>query len=87
MSNITVGPPYEISIYNTNQFQLAGRCKFEESGEYLKNLQTSWTNGLIQAFNALPRFDWESAGNQIGMQFNECEAGLKTPELAENTGS
>lgn len=87
MSNITVGPPYEISIYNTNQFQLSGRCKFEESGEYLKNLQASWTNGLIQAFNALPRFDWESAGNQIGMQFNECEAGLKTPELAENTGS
>ncbi|MEJ2590973.1 MAG: 20S proteasome subunit A/B [Candidatus Thiodiazotropha sp.] len=85
MSNITVGPPYELAIYYVDQFQLASRCKFDESGEYLKELQNAWTNGLIQAFTNLPRFDWEErSSNQMGLQFVECESPQETPPIKKN---
>jgi putative proteasome-type protease len=73
MSNITVGPPYELSIYHTDQFRITSRCRFEEGGDYLNVLQNAWTNGLIQIFNNLPRFDWELQENQMGLSLSECE--------------
>ncbi len=82
MSNITVGPPYELAIYQVNQFRIASRCKFDESGDYLKELQSAWTNGLIQAFNNLPRFEWETQADQMGLGFSECE----TPQVTETAG-
>ncbi len=71
MSNITVGPPYELAIYHVDQFKITSRCKFEEGGDYLKDLQMAWTNGLIQIFNNLPRFEWEQQQDQIGLAFSE----------------
>ncbi len=85
MSNITVGPPYELAIYNVDAFKLTSRCKFEESGDYLKELQTAWTNGLIQSFNNLPRFEWELRDNQMGLGFNECEPTLIAKEATADT--
>jgi putative proteasome-type protease len=73
MSNITVGPPYELSIYQVDQFRITSRCRFEEGGDYLNVLQNAWTNGLIQIFNNLPRFDWELQENQMGLSLSECE--------------
>jgi putative proteasome-type protease len=73
MSNITVGPPYEVSIYHVDQFKIGSRCKFEEGGDYLKILQDAWTQGLIQIFNELPRFDWEMVGDQMGLALVENE--------------
>lgn len=78
MSNITVGPPYDLAIYCKDQFQLASRCKFEESGEYLRQLQSAWTSGLIQIFNDLPRFDWEIQEDQMGLGFSETAAPFTT---------
>jgi putative proteasome-type protease len=73
MSNITVGPPYELAIYHADQYHVTSRCKFEEGGDYLKDLQTAWTNGLIQIFNSLPHFDWERQPDQMGLGFNPSE--------------
>lgn len=58
-SNITVGPPFELSVYRNNQFKIDSRCRFEEGGEYLQGLDKAWRKGLMQAFNNLPRFEWE----------------------------
>ncbi len=57
-SNITVGPPFELATYQSGDFQLLGRCKFEANGEYITALERTWTNGLNQVFNQLPDFDW-----------------------------
>ena len=69
-SNITVGAPYELAIYNVDQLKVDSRCKFEENGEYLNELETAWTNGLIQVFNSLPRFEWEQQ-DQLGLTLAE----------------
>jgi putative proteasome-type protease len=74
-SNITVGPPFELSVYRTGEYQLSNRCQFGNRGDYLQSLDESWTMGLKQAFDNLPRFDWES--NQevnMALPFTECEA-------------
>ena len=55
-SNITVGAPFELSLYNGGDFSLQSRCKFEPNGEYLSELELAWKNGLIQVFNNLPSF-------------------------------
>jgi putative proteasome-type protease len=82
MSNITVGPPYEVSIYHVDQFKMSSRCKFEEGGEYLKILQDAWTKGLIQIFNNLPRFDWELGEDQMGLALvdNDTQSQQQTQE-------
>lgn len=59
MSNITVGPPFELSVYRRDSFAIDSRCKFEEKGEYLSGLVSAWNKGLQQAFDNLPRFEWE----------------------------
>jgi len=72
-SNITVGPPFEMSVYLVGQFQLASRCQFEYNGKYLDQLEASWKQGLQQAFENLPRFEWEiTSDGQKQTQFAEC---------------
>jgi putative proteasome-type protease len=63
-SNITVGPPFEVSIYRSGEFRLGQRCKFESDGEYLPTLEQAWKNGLNQVFYNLPPLIWEHNGQQ-----------------------
>ena len=73
-SNITVGPPFEISVYRANAFALASHCHFNYNGKYLDQLEASWRQGLQQVFDGLPRFEWE-IGQEANpaMPFGECE--------------
>jgi putative proteasome-type protease len=73
-SNITVGPPFEISLYRNSEFQLASRCHFEFHGNYLQQLERAWRKSLQKAFENLPRFEWELR-EQIEpvADFGECE--------------
>ncbi len=74
-SNITVGPPFELSVYRNSAFHLASRCHFDYNGQYLDQLEASWRQGLQQAFENLPRFEWElSQEADAPMDFGECEA-------------
>ncbi len=57
-SNITVGPPFEVAAYQSGSFRLQGHCSFDASGEFLPQLEQAWINGLNNAFNSLPDFNW-----------------------------
>jgi putative proteasome-type protease len=74
-SNITVGPPFEISLYRADEFQLASRCHFEFHGNYLQQLEHAWRRGLQQVFENLPRFEWElrQDNEPAAANFGECE--------------
>lgn len=56
-SNKTVGPPFELGLYQHDNFNLLSRCKFEQHGDYLQKLEESWRQGLTNTFNGLPDFD------------------------------
>jgi len=84
MSNITVGPPFELSVYRRDSFQINSRCKFEEKGEYLQGLEAAWNKGLQQAFSSLPRFEWEVGASQpqpvVQAQAQQPAVGSQQPQ-------
>lgn len=71
-SNLTVGAPFELSIYPAGAFKLQTRKKFEPHGEYLTALEQFWTEGLITVFNNLPEFENEQTQQQMHL-INESE--------------
>lgn len=83
-SNITVGPPFEVSAYHTNQFQLASHCRFEPNGKFLNQLESAWKNGLQAAFESLPRFEWENSAGTGDQAMPECEASSPLQEQAQS---
>jgi putative proteasome-type protease len=60
-SNVTVGPPFEVAIYPKDSVTLSHRLKLDADSQLLKDLSQSWNRGICQAFESLPRFDWETA--------------------------
>jgi len=66
-SNLTVGPPIELSIYETDSLQPGRYYRFEEDSEYLRQLKKSWDKHLKEAFKKLPPVAWSSTwDNQAG---------------------
>lgn len=65
-SNISVGPPLELSIYRQNQHALEHRISLKYGTPLYTALQKRWNEGLRRAFERLPRFDWENGGPPKG---------------------
>jgi putative proteasome-type protease len=59
-SNISVGPPLEVSLYARDRFQISHRLKLDLTSPFYAGLQAEWQQGLSDAFQRLPRFEWES---------------------------
>ncbi len=81
-SNITVGPPFELSIYRSGEFQADSRCKFESDGEYLPLLENAWRDGLNRVFNTLPPLAW---GGQVQQQMELSPAVNSSNDLQAPT--
>ena len=58
-SNISVGPPINLAMYESNSFKLTHRQKFDEGDAYLIRLRNSWENSVRTAFQSLPDMQWE----------------------------
>jgi putative proteasome-type protease len=59
-SNLTVGPPVELLIYSADAFNGGRRLILSEDHPYYRSLASAWNEGLRQALNNLPPFEWES---------------------------
>lgn len=57
-SNITVGPPIEVLIYDAKSLVVTRRYRFEESSEYLRQINASWDQRLKEAFASMPPISW-----------------------------
>ena len=58
-ANISVGPPVELSVYARDRFEPIHRLNLGAGDALLTETQKRWSEGLRQAFQQLPRFDWE----------------------------
>jgi len=58
-SNLTVGPPVELLIYNANALDGGRRLLLADDHPYYRALGDAWNEGLRQALNNLPPFEWE----------------------------
>ena len=59
-SNLTVGPPIEVMVYETNSYVLNRHYRFNDDSEYLRDLKKSWDSNLKEAFNRLPPIAWSA---------------------------
>lgn len=59
-SNLTVGPPIELTIYEADSLQPGRYYRFEEDSEYLRQLKRSWDKLLKDAFKQLPPVTWST---------------------------
>lgn len=58
-SNVSVGPPVELVIYETGSLVIGRYVKFGTDDPYWRALTRSWTEQLRGVLGRLPRFDWE----------------------------
>lgn len=57
-SNLTVGPPVEVLIYERDSLSVNRQYRFEESSEYLRQISKSWDANLKEAFASMPPIAW-----------------------------
>lgn len=58
-SNLTVGPPVELMIYERDSLNAGRRIYFSEDDLFARQFSERWNEGLMTALQNLPRFDWE----------------------------
>ena len=57
-SNISVGLPIDIAVYETDSLKLKLQKRIEESDPYFRMVHTQWGEGLRRVFAELPNPDW-----------------------------
>ncbi len=61
-SNISVGLPIDIVIYDNHSLKLRVQRRIDEADSYFKMIHTEWGEGLRRVFAELPNPDWHSDG-------------------------
>ncbi len=57
-SNISVGLPIDLLVYQTDQFCVRLQRRIDESDPYFQMVHTQWGEGLRRVFAQLPNPDW-----------------------------
>ncbi|MGH8121915.1 MAG: peptidase, partial [Rudaea sp.] len=57
-SNISVGLPIDLLVYQVNSLNPGQQHRIDESDEYFRDLGLRWNDGLKQAFASLPPPAW-----------------------------
>ena len=58
-SNLSVGLPIDLAIYERNSLRITRSRRFDDQDEYMRSLRQSWGEGVKKAFADLPRLDWK----------------------------
>lgn len=58
-SNISVGPPINVVMYETDTFKIRYELKLSLGAPYLSQIRKMWEISLNQAFDRMPNIDWE----------------------------
>lgn len=61
-SNLTVGPPIELTVYHTDSFTHQ-HTRFDDDDEYLRELKRSWDARISEAFLQLPPVIWHTTNS------------------------
>ncbi|MDX2242436.1 MAG: proteasome-type protease [Leptolyngbyaceae cyanobacterium bins.302] len=59
-SNISVGPPINLAMYEGNSFKIHYKLKLRSGAPYLAQIRRMWEVALREAFDNTPDIDWEA---------------------------
>ena len=57
-SNISVGLPIDLLVYETDSLRIKLQRRIEEADPYFQMVHTQWGEGLRRVFAQLPDPDW-----------------------------
>ncbi len=58
-SNISVGPPINLVMYETDTFKIKHELRLRLGAPYLARIRKQWEASLREAFERMPDIDWE----------------------------
>lgn len=67
-SNVTVGPPVELLIYERDSLTEGRRLFLTDDDPFAREISERWNQGLILALENLPLFKWEKSAKDSGMK-------------------
>ena len=59
-SNISVGPPIDLVLYETDKLQIKHQVRLRSGDPYLVKMRRLWETSLREAFERMPSVDWAS---------------------------
>lgn len=59
ISNISVGPPINLIMYEANSFKVRYRLSLNIDAPYLTQIRQQWGKCLNEAFEQMPNIDWQ----------------------------
>lgn len=62
-SNISVGLPIDLMVYETNTLKLGWQRRIEETDPYFNMIHTRWGEGLRKVFAQLPNPSWQDSNS------------------------
>jgi putative proteasome-type protease len=57
-SNLSVGMPIDLIIYERDSLEVRMRRRFDEGDSYFTSLHQSWSEGTRRVFRELPELEW-----------------------------
>lgn len=70
-SNLSVGPPIEVLVYEANSLVLDNHQRFDEDSKFLRQLKRSWDERLKEAFRQMPPLSWAASWDKPSHERNE----------------
>jgi putative proteasome-type protease len=58
-SNLSVGPPIELAIYNNGALAFGQRLRLDADSQFFRDFSDVWNQQMTLAFQHLPHFEWE----------------------------
>lgn len=58
-SNISVGPPINLVMYQTDSFDIRNTLELRLGAPYIAKIRKLWEESVRQAFEAMPNIEWE----------------------------
>lgn len=59
-SNLTVGPPIEVLVYQASSLVMNDHHRFDQDSDFLREISRSWDQRLKDAFRKMPPLAWAS---------------------------
>jgi putative proteasome-type protease len=64
-SNISVGPPINLVMYETDSFKIQHSLRLQLGAPYLVQIRKTWEHCLREAFESMPEIDWEPKSDRV----------------------
>jgi putative proteasome-type protease len=74
-SNLSVGPPVHLMMYQTDSFEVRHRAQFQAGDPYLIKMRKHWEVALREASSNMPDISWNHDEAPSPLGISELEAG------------